>query len=153
MSRLVFLVLSVFACQQAIASIPLEASLSDLACGADHVLVGRVVEVDMVNAKGRLVRDKRARTGPGLKNTIRLHVEVIEVIDSPSSPHPNLVKVSLDPFMHYSLGQIQAAHTAPSEPMLVFLRGKEFSPVVAGRFFWSLDAREEALSIRTACRP
>lgn len=134
------------------ASVPLEASLRDLACGADHVFVGRVVGVDMIDSKGRTVRDPEARTGPGLKNTLRLEVEVLERIDSTEAALPRTIKVPLDPFMHYSLGQIRSAHAEPSSPALVFLRGRGFDPVIAGRFLWHLDAREEALELRTSCR-
>lgn len=153
MSRLVLFVLALIACWDVSASIPLDASLSDLACGADHLLVGRVVGVDMVNAKGKLVRNEKAMTGPGLTNTIRLHIETIEIIESPSSSLPKVLKVPLDPFMHYSLGQVRGAHAEPSEPMLVFLRGEKYLPVISGRFLWSLDARAEMLAVRKACKP
>jgi hypothetical protein len=134
------------------ASLPLEASLRDLACGADHVFVGRVVGVDMINSRGRPVRNPEARTGPGLTNTIRLEIEVLERIDSTETALPEKIKVPLDPFMHYTLGQIKAAHAEPSSPALVFLRGSRFEPVIAGRFFWRLDSREEALELRKGCR-
>jgi hypothetical protein len=134
------------------ASLPLEASLRDLACGADHVFVGRVVGVDMVNSRGKAVRNPRTRTGPGETNTIRLEIEVLERIDSTEAALPETIKVPLDPFMHYSLGQVQSAHSEPSAPALVFLRGSEFEPIVAGRFFWHLDSREEALELRKSCR-
>lgn len=134
------------------ASLPLEASLSDLACGADHVFVGRVVGVDMVNSRGKAVRNPEARTGPGQTNTIRLEIEVLERIDSTEAALPKTIKVPLDPFMHYSLGQVQSAHSATSAPSLVFLRGSGFEPIIAGRFFWHLDSREEALELRKSCR-
>lgn len=134
------------------ASVPLEATLGALACGADHIFVGRVVGVDMVNANGRQVRNPEAMTGPGMKKTIRLEVEVLERVESPEAILPASVRVPLDPFMHYSLGQIKAAHAEPSSARLVFLRGADFQPVIAGRFFWSLEAKEEALELRRGCR-
>jgi hypothetical protein len=146
-------ILFLAACSSAHASLPLEASLRDLACGADHVLVGRVVAVDMRNSRGRPVRNEEARTGPGLKNTIRLEVEVLEVIESTEAIFPSSVWVPLDPFMHFSLGQIKAAHAEPSDATLVFLRGQQFEPIIAGRFFWHLNSREEALAFRKECRP
>lgn len=135
------------------ASVPLEASLRDLACGADHVFVGRVVGVDMIDAKGRSISDERAMTGPGESTTIRLELEVMELIESSEAAFPSSIRVPLDPFMHYSLGQIKAAHVEPSNARLVFLRGDKFQPVIAGRFFWGLDARDEALALRKECRP
>ncbi len=133
------------------ASVPLEATLGDLACGADHIFVGRVVGVDMVNANGRQVRSPDAMTGPGMNRTIRLEVEVLERVESTEAALPASVRVPLDPFMHYSLGQVRAAHAEPSSARLVFLRGADFQPVIAGRFFWSLEAKEEALELRRGC--
>ncbi len=135
------------------ASAPLEASLRDLACGADHVFVGRVVGVDMINSKGRQVLHEAAMTGPGMNRTIRLELEVLELIESTEAAFPRSFHVPLDPFMHYSLGQIKAAHAEPSNARLVFLRGAKFEPIIDGRFFWGLDAREEALALRKECRP
>lgn len=144
-------ILLFLAVSPASASVPIEISLRDLACGADHVFVGRVTGVDMINKRGRIVRNEKARTGPGLGNLIRLDIEVLEVIDSTApSPLPSL-KMPLDPMMHFSLGQIRAAHAEPSSPQLVFLRGAAFEPIVAGRFLWTLDAREEALALRSDC--
>lgn len=135
------------------ASVPLAASLRDLACGADHMFVGRVVGVDMIDARGRRIRNEEAMTGPGRKRTIRLEVEMLELIESPEVAFPSSIRVPLDPFMHYSLGQIKDAHAEPSNARLVFLRGARFEPIIAGRFFASLDAREEALALRKECRP
>lgn len=134
------------------ASQPLEASLSDLACQADHIFVGRVVGVDMVNGKDRLVRDRGAMTGPGSPNTIRLDVEIMEVIESTVTQHPKRVKIPLDTLMHFSLGQISDAHSKPSDPRLVFLQGENYAPIIAGRFFWGIEARDEALALRKSCK-
>jgi len=127
--------------------------LRDLACGADHVLVGRVIAVGMIDSRGRAVRNEKARTGPGLKNTIRLEVEVLEVVESTETSVPTSILVPLDPFMHYSLGQIRAAHAEPSDAKLVFLRGPEFEPIIAGKFLWHLNSRGEVLVLRKECRP
>jgi hypothetical protein len=152
MFRQVFGIVLLFVSMAADASLPLEASLSDLACGADHFLIGRVVGVDMVDGRGRPLRHKGARTGPGLRNTIRLRIEVTEVIDTTATKVPAFLKVGLDPMMHFSLGQIRSAYTEPSDPMLVFLRGDSFHPVIAGRFLWQVSSRDEAASIRAECR-
>jgi hypothetical protein len=79
MFRKIFACLFVWLSFSSEASTPLDASLSDLACGADHVLVGRVIGVDMIDGKGRQISDQKATTGPGLKNQIRLAVAVDEV--------------------------------------------------------------------------
>jgi hypothetical protein len=133
-----------------IASVPLQASLDDLARGADHILVGRVVGVDMIDAEGRQRHDDADRTGPGLGNTIRLRVQVDEVLVTNAARVPDELLVPLDPFMHYSLGQIREAHARPSEPLLFLLRGDSFSPIVAGVFSRALADRDEALRIHAA---
>ena len=134
-------------------SVPLKASLEDLAKAADHIFIGRIVGVDMVDAKGQQVRDKAARTGPGLSNTIRLRVAVDKVLVTNAERIPDTLEVPLDPFMHYSLGQIRAAHPGPSEPLLFLLRGKDFSPIVAGVFSRSVKDSEEALRIHATSHP
>lgn len=57
-------------------SLPIQTTLKELAHGADHLLVGTVVEVDMVNERGILVLDPGAVTGPRLHMQIRLHIRV-----------------------------------------------------------------------------
>ena len=56
----------------AMAGFPFEATLDEMAQQADHILVGRVAGVDMVDAHGNPVNDPEARTGTSLDNTIRL---------------------------------------------------------------------------------
>lgn len=129
------------------ASVPLAATLEDLVRGADHILVGRVVVVDMVDALGRLIADEAQGTGPGLGNTIRLHIAVDEVLITNAEDVPVLLKVPLDSFMHYRLGQVRSAHADSPVSILVLLKGHDFSPVIAGRFMWPLDDRAEALRL------
>ena len=136
---------------QAFSSTLAEASLEDLACGADHVLIGSVVGVDMIDEDGHPVIDEKATTGPGLTNTIRLIIEVVEVLETNADAVPTRLRVPLDPFMHYSLGQIKRAHRERSPPSLVFLEGDKFQPVIDGRFRWTLSAKEQALEIRSKC--
>ncbi|KPF67956.1 hypothetical protein IP84_12030 [beta proteobacterium AAP99] len=125
--------------------------MKDLACGADHIFVGRVVSVDLIDGHGQLIEDESAGTGPGLSNTLRLHIQVLETVTSTSTQEPKVLKVPLDPMMHYSLGQVRNAHAEPSDPRLIFLRGPDYLPIIAGRFMWSLDARKEALALRAQC--
>ena len=152
MLRQIFVCVVPWLISSAEASFPLEASLLDLACGADHVLVGRVIGVDMIDDKGRQISDRRAMTGPGLKSQIRLAVAVDEVVQTTSKKVPKTLKVPLDSFMHYSLGDVKRAHAHPSDPVLVFLRGKAFEPVIAGRFLWPIEGRTEAIGLRLKCK-
>ena len=132
----------------ALASIPIRTTIHELAKGADHILVGHVVGVDMVDERGKEIKDEKGRPGPGLKNTIRLHIVVDEVLVTSSRKRvPKLLKVPLDPFMHYTLGQIKAAHAKPSKPFLVLLKGSSFLPVVPGALLRPLDEKETALRV------
>jgi len=54
------------------ASMPLRVSDEDLVKETDHILVGRVIGVDMIDAYGEQINDLRAKTGPGIKSKIRL---------------------------------------------------------------------------------
>lgn len=64
----------------ATASTPLEATLGELVQGADHFVIGTVVDVDMKNWLGFTVADPRRKTGPGFfPNRIRLHIRVDQV--------------------------------------------------------------------------
>ncbi len=132
----------------AFATLPLQATLEQLASDSDHILAGHVIGVDMIDADGNEMLDEKAMTGPGLRNTIRLIVKVDEVFFSRANVVPDVIRVPLDPMMHFSLGQIREAHREPSEKRLVILKGGGFEPIVPGRFFRELSDTQEALEIR-----
>jgi hypothetical protein len=94
----------------AMAGFPFEATLEEMAQQADHILVGRVAGVDMVDGQGRPVKDPEARTGPSLDNTIRLLIQVDQVLMSNAAKVPDVIPVPLASHLHYKLGQIQEAH-------------------------------------------
>lgn len=129
------------------ASLPLEATLEEMAQSADHILTGRVVGVDMIDARGAKITDREARTGPGLTNTIRLKVSVDEVFVTNARPVPKLLAVPLDPFLHYTLGQIQDAHRGDNDVRLLLLKGTDFSGIKAGVFFRPISDKTKAIRI------
>lgn len=141
---LLFCFLSTFA----FSTVPLQASLEQLASEADHILAGHVIGVDMIDAEGRAITNLSAMTGPGLKNTIRLIIKVDQVFFSNAKAVPETIRVPLDPLMHFSLGQISDAHREPSNTFLLILRGPFFEPVVPGIFARDLNDKETALAIR-----
>lgn len=128
----------------------LQMTLSDMAAEADHVLVGRVVGVDMVDGNGSLVVDSDARTGPAMTNVIRLRVSVDETLITSASQVPKVLLLPLDPLMHYSLGQIKSAHGTDSTPRLLLLKGASFSGIRPGVFFRPLLDKDEVLRIHSA---
>jgi len=115
--------------------------LDDLVRESDHVFVATVVKVDMVNGKGKAVKDKTAMTGPGLENEIRFHLEIREVLFTKSPQPPKSVIVRLWKAWHYQLGDIQDAVTGSTSIFL--LKGSEFDPVYPAHFQRSLEEREE----------
>lgn len=148
MMRLTFTAAGCFALAiTALASTPIRATLDQLASGADHILIGRVVGVDMVDSRCRVITDPEARTGPGLTNVIRLHISVDEVLVTSAKSVPKVLKVPLDPFLHYDLGQIQEAYPEPSGPRLVLLEGSSFQPIIPGAFLRNVSEQKEALRI------
>jgi hypothetical protein len=137
----------------AIAGFPFEATLEEMAQQADHVLVGRVVGVDMVDGKRDPVLDPKARTGPGLDNTIRLLIRVDQVLVSNASNVPNVIPVPLASHLHYTLGQIQEAHAGDKELRLVLLKGPDFVGIKPGVFLRPLADKDIVLRLHAASHP
>lgn len=150
--RCILLTLLALLPMTALAGVPFEATLEDMALSADHILVGRVTGVDMIDGAGRPVNDPEARTGPGQRNQIRLRITVDHVLVSNAPPVPRHLFVPLASHLHYTLGQIQAAHAQDSEQRLVFLKGPRFEAIKPGVFMRPLDERQEALRLRQAAR-
>ena len=132
------------------AGVPFEATAEEMAQQADHILTGRVVGVDMVNGKGKLVTDPKARTGPGLDNTIRLRILVDQVLVSTSAKVPNVIPVPLASHLHYTLGQIQEAHKTDSELRLILLKGNDFTGIMPGVFMRPLSDKDWVLRVHAA---
>ena len=152
----------------AYSSLPIQVSLEELVENSDHLLIGHVIGVDMIDDKGEEITDPNARTGPGSKNLIRLIVKVDEVIVSNVKNVPDTLKIPLDPFMHYSLGQIKEAHSSEGEKFLLLLRkcpetalcspqsgracrgsakGSDFQPPFAGVFGRSLSEKNKIIEL------
>ncbi|MCD9032436.1 hypothetical protein LDO32_11935 [Luteimonas sp. Y-2-2-4F] len=131
----------------ALAGLPFEATLEEMAQQADHILIGRVVGVDMIDGAGRQVSDEMRRTGPGSRNTIRLHIQVDEVLVTNAAVVPEVLPVPLASHLHYSLGQIRQAHAGDTQVRLVMLKGAHFEGIKPGVFLRPLGDREEALRL------
>ena len=129
----------------AYASLPIQVSDEELIKNTDHLIVGRVVGVEMVDVNGKEIFDLKARTGPGLANTIRLIVEVESVVLNSAKEVPHLLKVPLDPAMHFSLGQIKEAHAGAQSSFLLLLKGSNFEPPFPGIFRKNVAEKEKFL--------
>lgn len=129
------------------ASLPLDVSTDELVKHSDHMLVGHVVNVDMIDGRGREIKDLEARTGPGSDNKIRLLIQVDEVIKTNAKSVPKTLKVPLDSFMHFKYGQIKKAHEGDTEKFLLLLKGPDFQPPFAGTFRRELAERERIIEL------
>lgn len=134
----------------ALAGFPFEASLEEMARSADHMLVGRVSGVDMIDGQGKPVIAESAMTGPDLNNTIRLLIAVDEVLVTNAPRVPKILPVPLANHLHYSLGQIRSAHKGDNLKRLVLLKGKDFSGIKPGVFLRPLEDKDKALEIYRA---
>jgi hypothetical protein len=128
-------------------SVPLEISLEEMAKNSDHLLVGHVIGVDMVDGQGNEITDLNAMTGPGIDNLIRLVIEVDEVVISPARSVPKVLKVPLDPFMHYKFGQVKEMHSAPGQKFLLLLNGDSFKPYLPGVFGRDLSEKSKVIEL------
>lgn len=146
MKRLLLLLMCLFP-GFALAGFPNVATLEEMARSADHILIGRVTGVDMIDGQGKPITDESARTGPGLNNTIRLLISVDEVLVT-NAPHvPMTLALPLGSHLHYTLGQIRSAHEGDTKVRLVLLKGSDFSGIQEGLFFRPFAEKEKALEI------
>ncbi len=146
MLKFVFLLLF-FVSNTAFASFPIEVTDEELITKTDHILIGRVIGVDMIDGDGNQVTDLKARTGPGLNNKIRLIFAVDEVLVTNSSSVAEKLFIPLDSFMHFSLGQIREHYPENTGQRLLLLSGSEFQPPVAGHFQRSLENKNYYLEL------
>ncbi|MBK6688133.1 MAG: hypothetical protein IPG45_26905 [Deltaproteobacteria bacterium] len=82
--------------------------LINLLRNADHVFIGKVVHVEMVDQDGAQILESDARTGPGRQNTLRLHVVRVEdglLYSRGTEVPPTEIVVPLWPMWHMSLEQ------------------------------------------------
>jgi hypothetical protein len=116
-------------------------SLAELIRDSDHVVIATVAKVDMVDGKSMEIKDRNARTGPGLENEIRFHLEVKEVLFSTAASPPKRAIVRLWKSWHYSLGDIQDA--VAGNTSIFLLKGRTFDPVYPAYFERPLREREQ----------
>jgi len=117
--------------------------LADILPDADHILLGHVVGVDMVNKQGTLVFDENAKTGLGTDNTIRMHVHIDEILYTTAKTTPKVIKIRLWQGWIYSLGQIK--REAKDEKAIYLLKGSDYEIVFPGFFRRAVAEKEKML--------
>jgi hypothetical protein len=115
-------------------------SLEEMVTEADHVIIGTVTKVDMVDGDDQPLTDPKARTGPGLNNLIRLHVEVKEILESPAQEHPRQLVVPLWSAWHSSL---EGSQEWKGKTFIFLLKGPDYSIVYPAGFNRELDERAQ----------
>lgn len=146
MRQYLVLILCVFS-NYVSASFPLEVSDKALIEKTDHVLIARVIGVDMIDGDGKQIYDLQAKTGPKSESRIRLIFAVDEVLETNSKSVPEKLFVPLDSFMHFTLGQIKEHYPEVTEQRLLLLAGKDFHPPVVGHFQRNLHDKEYYLDL------
>ena len=117
--------------------------LTNLVSDADHVLVGTVTRVDMVDGKGNQVTKETARTGPGSVNMLRLHVSVATngVIVSTAGKVRGEITIPLWQGWHDTLGNRKKE--VESKTFIFLLKGPDFQRVYSGLFMREMAERLE----------
>ena len=112
---------------------------------SDHALIGTVFKVDMIDGAGKEIIDPNAMTGPGLENTIRIHIRVDRknVLYSRATQIPETIAIPLWSMWHYSLGQIQK-DTMNNESIFL-LKGDNFEPAYEAGFELPLNLKAKIL--------
>lgn len=114
--------------------------LAELVAMSEHIIVGHVTAVDMIDTNDNPVNDDTAVTGPGSSNTIRLHIDVNSVLKTNASSVPKHLIISLWRIWNYSLGQVKAGSLGQDE--IYLLKGEDFHPVYPGLFRRGIDEEE-----------
>ena len=119
--------------------------LEEMVREADHVVVAKIVGVDMVDGRGRPLTDRDARTGPGLPNQMRFTLEVQEVLFARTMPPPRMLRVPLWQAWHYQLGSMQDGLTGDTGIFL--LKGDAYEPVYPAGFQRPLEEKVEIMRL------
>ena len=152
-------ILTVFICVCAVQAnatqIPFK-NLTNLVAAADHVVIGTVTRVTMVNAEGQQVTDETARTGPGIENQLRLHVVVAKdgILATDANRVPDKLTIPLWQKWHDTLGNCRMEREGKT--FIFLLKGTEFAPVYEGLFMRAASERliiEELLKNRKPLLP
>jgi len=122
--------------------------LAEMVADADQIVRATVIDVEMVDGKGRPLTDPGSRTGPGLDNEIRLVLQVQEVLRPREGRVPATIRVPLWTMWHYTLGHIREA-TLGSESLFL-LKGERHAPVYPVGFQRPLDERAQIQSLMVA---
>lgn len=117
--------------------------LSELVAEADYIVVGKVVKLDMVDAKGKEVVDKNANTGPRSGNTIRYHVLIDKKRTLKGNPKKIPEKLVFPdwPMWIRSLGGMKELYGGVT--CIFLLKAPDFSPSSSAQFVRDIDEKSK----------
>jgi hypothetical protein len=129
-------------CSTAFATKIAEKPLMDMVSESDHVLIGEVKKVEMIDGAGREVTDLNGRTGFGYKNTIRLKVAVQRdgILKTNKADTPDMLTISLWKGWIDTLGDMEYLK---GKEYIFLLRGEDYQIVYPSGFFQELSKRNE----------
>lgn len=113
-----------------------EKTLEELVSLADHIVIGKISKVDMVDTNDQQVFDIDKKTGLGSGNTLRLHVKVLTVVTSTHDQVPDTLVIPLWRLWENSLGEVK--DDLLFETAIVLLKGDELVPVYPTGFLRGL---------------
>jgi hypothetical protein len=133
-------------CSTASATTIPEKPLIDMVAESDHVLIGEVKKVEMIDGAGREVTDLNGRTGWGYTNTIRLNVAIKRdgILKSNKSDTPYELTISLWPLFIGTLGNMQYMQ---GKEYIFLLKGDDYKFVYPMGFIQELSKRKEVEKI------
>lgn len=112
----------------------------ELLAESDHILIATVTKVDMIDSNGKELTDPESRTGPGIQNTLRLHLHVNEngVLKTNKQPIPKTIIIELWQEFNFSLGQWKSEE---GKEMIFLLKGDKYTWVYPAGFMLPMSAR------------
>ena len=115
--------------------------MEELVAGSDHIVIGKITKVTMHNWIGWETKNPKARTRPGSKNELRLHVTLAEdgILKTNKKEFPQKFVIPLWKMWHYSL---EGVKTDEGEFYIFLLVGDKMERVYPRYFKRGLDERE-----------
>jgi hypothetical protein len=120
--------------------------LNELIKKSDYIVGGKIIKVDMTDKKGNIIIDEKARTGPRLGNTIRLHLKIDKKLilkKSKNKKLPRIITIDLWQDWHYSLGQIKKYEL--NKKRIFLLKGNKLERVYPRYFIRNISEKKTIL--------
>ena len=117
--------------------------LAVLVARAEYIVVGKVVKVDMIDANGHQVLDKKIKTGFRSGNTIRYYVDIDrkKTLKGNSKSIPR--RLVLPDWNKWIRSLKGAEEDCGGQTCIFLLSGPNFSPAPPAEFMRDIDEKKE----------